>query len=74
MVLGNTFFICIKAGLLAIWVKATYNIPFHRNRPMMTVKRKEKMINNSVPIMEVIISAKSDMGKPIITARLRMFL
>ncbi len=40
----------------------------------MTKKLKEKMTNNNEPITAVIISANSDMGKPIITARFLMFL
>ena len=40
----------------------------------MTTKLNEKMINNKEPITDVIIKANRDMGNPIITARLRMFL
>ncbi|WP_262709943.1 hypothetical protein [Flavivirga rizhaonensis] len=40
----------------------------------MTAKLNEKMMNNNEPMTTVIIKANNDMGKPIITARLRMFL
>ena len=74
MVCGNAFLICIKAEFLARWVSTVYNAPFHRNTEMMTVKLNEKMMNNKEPITDVIINANNDMGSPIITARLRMFL
>ena len=57
-----------------MWVKAIYNTPFRRNTEMITVKLKEKMMNSNEPITTVIIKANNDMGRPIITARLRMFL
>ncbi|WP_445735238.1 hypothetical protein [Mariniflexile sp.] len=41
---------------------------------MITVKLNEKMMNSNEPITTVIIKANNDMGRPIITARLRMFL
>lgn len=41
---------------------------------MIIEKLKEKMINRSDPIMDVIISANSETGSPIITARFLMFL
>jgi hypothetical protein len=74
MVCGNTLLMCIKAGFLVRWVSTVYNAPFHRNMETMTTKLNEKMINNKEPITDVIIKANRDMGNPIITARLRMFL
>jgi hypothetical protein len=74
MVCGNTFLMCIKAGFLVKWVSTVNNAPFHRNTDTMTTKLNEKMMNNKEPITDVIIKANWDMGSPIITARLRMFL
>jgi len=41
---------------------------------MMTVRLKEKIIISSDPTTEIIISAKSEMGKPHIIALFLMFL
>jgi hypothetical protein len=74
MVFGNTFLKCSKAGFLVICVKATYSEALNTNTAMITVKLNEKIMNSKEPITAVIIRANSDMGKPIITARFRMFL
>ena len=57
-----------------MWVNAMYNTPFNMNTEMITAKLKEKIMNNNEPITVVIIKANNDMGSPMITARLRIFL
>ena len=74
MVCGNTFLKFNNDGFFVKWVNAIYSIPLKRNTPTMTKKLKEKMINNRDPITAVIMSANSDIGRPIIMARFLMFL
>jgi hypothetical protein len=74
MMCGNTFFMCNKLEFLVIWVKAMYSTALKANTETMTAKLNEKIMNNSEPITDVIIKANSDMGSPMITARLRIFL
>ncbi len=51
-----------------------YSTALSASTETMTAKLNEKMMTNSEPITDIIIKANSDMGSPMITARLRMFL
>ncbi len=55
-------------------VKEIYSTALNIDAEMMTKRLKEKMMTNKEPMMESIIIAKSDMERPHIIARLRMFL
>lgn len=74
MVFGNTFVKWSIVGCLLRMVNATYRTVFHINTIKTTKKLNENMISNNVPRTDVIISANSEIGKPIITARFLIFL
>ena len=57
-----------------IWVNEMYSTELRASTDTITAKLNEKMMNNNEPITDVIIKANSDMGSPMITARLRIFL
>ena len=50
-----------------------YSMIFNISTVKITIKPKEKIMTNNEPMMEVIINAKRDMDKPIISACFLMF-
>ena len=74
MVCGNTFLKCNSEGFFVQCVNVMYKHPLNTKTETTTRKLKEKMIHNNEPITAVIITANSDIGKPMITALFLIFL
>ena len=74
MLFGKVFTIWNSCGLLVIRVRAIYKTELRTNTPMIIPKLNEKIMINKEAIMEIIITAKREIGNPKMTALFLMFL
>ncbi|HEY9185833.1 MAG TPA: hypothetical protein VIM94_10950 [Salegentibacter sp.] len=71
---GKTFENWNSCGFLVNLVKQIYRMQLKINTVVTAPKLKENIITSSDPTTDIIISAKSDTGKPQIIALFLMFL
>jgi len=74
MLFGKVFAIWNSCELLVIWVRAIYKTELRTKTPMITPKLNEKIMTNKEAIMEIIITAKREIGNPKMTALFLIFL